>query len=268
MECKLNISSLEPASETLLATVYLRSLESKMRQGIIKDDKSIEIINRINYNFSKYDCPINQALIAIRTKIIDKFVSDFIVQHPHTTVVNLGTGLCTRFFRLDNGLINWDGIDLPIVKPIWHTLLGETERHRYLSYSVLDLDWMKEVKQTRQTKVLFIAEGLLMFLSEIEVRYLLQNIGDNFADSEIIFDSLGILLARNSWRNISTPKVKGLYQWGIKDLSEIETWGRKIELVNQWHYLDQYKTRLGWVGLVSYLPLFRRQVKIGHLRFT
>ncbi|MGB5633218.1 MAG: class I SAM-dependent methyltransferase [Waterburya sp.] len=268
MKNNINVANLQPVSETFLITVYLRSLETKKVDGIIKDNKSVEIVNCIDYDFSKYNSPINQALIAIRTEVIDEFVSNFIVQYPNTTVVNLGTGLCTRFFRLDDGSIHWIGIDLPPVKPIWNSLLGETDRHQFYAYSVLDLDWIKKVKETKLNKVLFIAEGLLMFLSEIEVKYLLQNIRDNFTDSELIFDSLGVFLSQNSRRSSEALGIKISYKWGIKDLSEIENWGKRIKLVNQWYYLDRHKNRLGLLGLLSYLPLLRRQVKIGHLRFS
>lgn len=269
----ISVANLEPVSETLLITTYLRSLETQKVNGIIKDYKSVEIINGIDYDFAKYKSSINQALIAIRTQVIDDFVSSFISQYPQTTIVNLGTGLCTRFFRLDNGSIHWIGIDLPTVEGIWDSLLGETARHHYHGCSVLDLSWIKKVKEMRTQKILFIAEGLLMFLSEIEVKYLLQNIRDSFPNSEIIFDSLGIFLAQNSRsnaqpENFNTSCINNFYQWGIKDLSEIETWGARIKLVNQWYYLDRHKNRLGLLGLLSYFPLLRRQVKIGHLRFS
>ncbi len=272
---KINISvaNLEPVSETLLITTYLRSLETQKVDGIIKDYKSVEIINGIDYDFAKYKSSINQALIAIRTQVIDEFVSSFIIQYPQATIVNLGTGLCTRFFRLDNGSIQWIGIDLPLVKGIWDSLLGETARHHYHACSVLDLSWSKRIKEMKSQQVLFIAEGLLMFLSEIEVKYLLQNIRDIFPNSEIIFDSLGRCLADNSRSNSQAAKINdscinAFYKWGIKDLSEIETWGARIKLVNQWYYLDRHKNRLGLLGLLSYFPLLRRQVKIGHLRFS
>jgi O-methyltransferase involved in polyketide biosynthesis len=35
--------------------------------------------------------------------------------HPEGLVVNLGAGLDTRFYRLDNGTITWIDIDLPEV---------------------------------------------------------------------------------------------------------------------------------------------------------
>ena len=265
---QLNIARLKPVSETLLVTAYLRSQESQKLNGIIKDHKSEEIIASINHNFAKYNHSLNQTLIAIRTQLFDEFTSSFIHQYPEATIINLGSGLCTRFFRLDNGSINWFDLDLPEVEPIWNSLIGQTERHKYYSSSVLDLDWMKKIKSERIHKPLFIAEGLLMFFSEIEVRYLLQNIRDNFADSEIIFDSIGTLLAKNSRRSSEILGVNVSYQWGIDNLSDIENWGKKIKLINQWHYLNRHKARLGWLGLLSCFPTLRRQVKIGHLRFS
>jgi len=267
MNSNSSIANLPPVSETLLITTYLRSLETQRVNGIIKDDKSVEIVDCLDYDFSQYNSSLNQALIAIRTEVIDEFVSHFILQNPHTTVVNLGAGLCTRFFRLDNSLVHWIEIDIPLVKPIWDSFLGETERHQFHASCVLNLNWIKKIKEMKVRNPLFIAEGLLMFFSEIEVKYLLQNIRDSFPNSEIIFDSLGVFLAQNSRLNSQSLGFNTSYKWGIDDLAEIENWGARIKLVNQWHYLDRHKTRLGWLGLFSYLPMLRKQVKIGHFQF-
>jgi O-methyltransferase involved in polyketide biosynthesis len=263
----IKITELSGVSETLLVTAYLRSLETKKINGIIKDYKSIEIIDRIDYDFSKYNSPINQALIAIRTEIIDEFVRNFVRQHEEVTIVSLGTGLCTRFFRINHGAVFWIAIDLPQVQPVWNSLVGETDKYQYLAHSVTDLNWITKVKQMASGKILFIAEGLLMFLSEIEVRYLITNINKNFAGSEMLFDSLGVILARNSRVNSGDLGIKTSYQWGIKNLQEIEDWARGIELVQQWYYLDCHKNRLGLLGWLSYIPILRSQVKIGHLHF-
>ena len=267
MKSDINVAGLTGVSETLLTTLYLRSQETKRKDGIIQDDKSIEIVNKINYNFADRDSQFNQALIAIRTKIIDEAVTNFIDRYSTATIVNLVTGLCTRYFRLDNNLLDWFCIDLPEVKPVWNDLIGESERLHYLSYSVLDFGWIDRIKEKNPKKILFIAEGLLMFFSETEVKQLFKAIKNNFTDAEIIFDSLGTFLAQNSRINSGDLNINATYKWGIKDLREIETWDDKIKLVSQWHYLDRYKHRLGLMGLLSYVPGIRRQVKIGHLRF-
>jgi O-methyltransferase involved in polyketide biosynthesis len=246
----------------------LRNLETKREDGIIKDNKSVEIVDSINYDFSKFDSQLNQAIIAIRTKIIDEVVTNFISQNPNATVVSLGTGLSTRFFRVDNGSVNWFGIDLPRVKPVWDNLIGESERFQYLTYSILDFDWIEKIKAITSNKILFVAEGLLLYLSEPEVKQLIIELKTNFSGSEIIFDSIGTFLAKNSQLNPGVSKTNASFKWGIDDLKEIETWDEGIQLVTRWYYSDRYKNRLGLLGLLAYLPLVKQQAKIGRLRFV
>lgn len=162
----VNVDRLKQVSQTLLITLYMRSLEARRQNGIIQDYKSVEIIERINYDFSGYNSELSQAIIAIRTQVIDELVQKFITQYPDTTIVNLGAGLCTRFFRLDNGKARWINIDLPGVQPVWNSLIGASARSQYLSHSILDFAWIDQVKATKSARVLFIAEGVLMFLSE------------------------------------------------------------------------------------------------------
>lgn len=267
MTSKIDVKNLKGASETLLTTLYLRSLETKRQDGIIKDKKSVELVNKINYDFSKYDSQFSQAVIAIRSKVIDELVEKFVVENPKGTIVNLGAGLCTRFYRLDNGSINWISVDLPQVEPIWNTLIGPSARSQYLAYSVLDFAWIEKVKESTSADVLFVAEGLLMFLAESEVKQLINALQQNFPNSELVFDSLGIFLAQNSRLNSGKLEIKAAYQWGIKNLKEMEKWNKGINLAGQYYYFDRHKTRLGWFGLLSYFPGLRRQVKIGHLKF-
>lgn len=268
MKNNINVTALQQVSETLLITVYLRNLETKRENGIIKDDKSVEIVNSIDYDFSKFDSQLNQAIIAIRTKIIDKVIKNFISQNPKATFVSLGTGLSTRFFRVDNGSVNWFGIDLPRVKPIWDSLIGESDRFQYLAYSILDFDWIEKIKERTTAKIFFVAEGLLFYFSETEVKQLIINLKNNFYGSEIIFDALGNFLAKNSKLNPGVSKTNASFKWGINDLKEIENWDEGIQLVDRWYYSNEHQNRLGLLGLIRYIPILRRQAKIGHLRFT
>ena len=272
MTKELDVSGLKKVSETLLIMVYLRHLETRRKDGIIRDDKSVEIIERLNYDFSKYSqlypSELNQALIAIRTEIIDRFVSKFIAEHPQATIVNLGTGLCTRFFRVDNGKIDWYGVDLPVVGEIWSKSIGESPRNKFLIGSVFDGGWMERIKASKPQEILFIAEGILMYFSELEVKYLIYALLNNFSNSHLIFDSLGKLFLNHSPINSNPDKIDITYQWGIDRLQEIETWDKRIKFVEEWSCLGRYRHRLQWMGLLGFLPLLKRQVKVGHVRLN
>jgi hypothetical protein len=63
----------------------------------------------------------------LRTAIIDFWVREFLAAHPAATVVELGTGLNTRFERVDNGQVHWFDLDLPDTIELRRKLL---RRHR------------------------------------------------------------------------------------------------------------------------------------------
>jgi len=263
----ISVEGLKGVSETLLLTLYMRSLETKRENSIIQDYKAVEIVDKIDYNFARHDSDLSQAIIAIRTSVIDQLVRRFIDQYPNTLVVNLGAGLCTRFFRLDNGYVRWLNIDLPKVEPVWNNLIGTSPRSQYLASSILDFAWIDHVKTLTAERILFVVEGVLMFLTESEVKQLISQIQANFTQSEMIFDSLGIFLAEKSNLNSGDLGIEASYKWGIKNLQELQTWNQKIKLLDHCYYFDRYKKRLGWLGILSYLPMLRRQVQIGHIRF-
>ena len=60
-------------------------------------------------------------------------------------------------------------VDLPPVISLKKELLGETVPYRMIPGSVLETGWMEEVRAMQVEKVLFLAEGLLMYLPEKEV---------------------------------------------------------------------------------------------------
>jgi len=63
------------------------------------------------------------------------------IKHPRASVVNIGAGLDTTFYRVDNGLIHWYDLDLPAVFDIRRRLLPEPDRVTYIAKSFLDPSW-------------------------------------------------------------------------------------------------------------------------------
>ena len=92
-------------TERLLITLYARAVASKRANGIVPDEKAVEMVEYIDYDFAKFDqAQMSQVGVAIRTEIFDEQAAPFIGRHPNAIVVNLGAGLCTRFNWVDNDL--------------------------------------------------------------------------------------------------------------------------------------------------------------------
>lgn len=107
MSDKLKVD-LNGTAETMLQSFYARAQYSKSKKHKFYDAKAVELVDRIDYDFSlaERDHKMGLGVIA-RTIVFDELVKDFIDKHPDCTVVNIASGLDTRFYRMDNGRITW-----------------------------------------------------------------------------------------------------------------------------------------------------------------
>lgn len=122
--------SLKGVSKTLLIPLWDRAFETKHPNPIIKDEKAVEIMENIRYDFTKFDDEWpNQVSIAIRTELLDNATKVFIKNHPQAVIINIGCGLDTRFSRLDNGKIHWYDLDLPEAIHVRKQFFNETDRY-------------------------------------------------------------------------------------------------------------------------------------------
>jgi O-methyltransferase involved in polyketide biosynthesis len=90
----------------------------------------------------------------------------------------LGAGLDTRFFRVDDGRVRWYELDLPQSIALRRRFLQDSPRHTMLAASALDFGWMDDIEARPHT--LIIAEGLLMYFDEADVRRLLLALAERF----------------------------------------------------------------------------------------
>ena len=86
--------------ETMLQTVYARAKETKTR-GAITGNKAVELIGRLDYDFSMADkdAAMHSGVIA-RTIVLDKLVKTYLAGHGGAVVVNIACGLDTRCYRM------------------------------------------------------------------------------------------------------------------------------------------------------------------------
>jgi O-methyltransferase involved in polyketide biosynthesis len=144
-------------------------------------------------------------------------------------VLHLGCGLDTRFFRVDNGQVEWYDLDMPEVIALRRRFFAETGRYRMIPSSVTDLSWIDAVP-SQPEPVLIIAEGLLMYLTEAQVKALVLSLKERFPGAGLAFDVFSTLTARNVQRNPSLKKTGAVIRWGIDDATAIERWENGIHL--------------------------------------
>ncbi len=195
-------------SASMLACLWSRARLSKEHSSLFYDAKAVELVEKIDYDFSASDVPpfvgimlmlnisgkVNRPefrLGPIRAKQFDEKAKAYIAEHPRASVINIAAGLDTTFYRVDNGTIHWYDLDLPAVIDIRRQLLPEPDRVTYIAKSLLDQSWCKDINT--EDGVFMIAGGALGWFDKSEVEQFFSMLADNFPDGEIVFDAMSRL---------------------------------------------------------------------------
>lgn len=230
---KVNIQGVP---ETMLQTLFARAAHSQKREHKFYDIKAIEIVKQLDYDFSgaEKDTAMSSGVIA-RTILLDRMVGTFLEENPDATVVNIACGLDTRVYRLDNGQVRWYNLDLPEVIEIRRRFLDEHGRISMIAKSAMDESWAAEIEYPTG-KVLVVIEGLVMYLTETDVRKILSIICSRFEHAEIIMETMNPFVMRHM-KEKSIEASKARFTWGLKSGKELEsmvpelTWIKDVSLV-------------------------------------
>ena len=225
---------------TNLVTLYLRAYESRSPRPILGDHAAAEAVERIDYDFKRVHRAAqpwgSQYLVALRAKKLDDWTTDFVRRHPDAVVLHLGCGLDTRAFRIGPAsTVQWFDLDQPGVIELRRKLYNETDAYRMIGSSVTDPGWLDQIPTGRPALV--VAEGLLMYITEREVRELFARLVCRFGRGELLFDATS-----PSGPRLSKLFTHGIVKWGIRDARDIEGWNLGLHFVEQASTVADYKS--------------------------
>ena len=160
-----NQTELGDVQRTLFFPLLARARETERKHPLLSDPKAVELVRAIDFDPATYDQGFMSFVVLIRTMILDWWVSQFLAAHPDGTVVELGTGLNTRFERTDNGSVHWIDLDLPDTIELRRRFFADTERRRMIAASLTDEDWLADVAR-RPGPYFFVSDGVLVYLRE------------------------------------------------------------------------------------------------------
>lgn len=205
--------------ETLLWNLYQRATEAGRRDGVLTDPGAVALVERIGYPFrDRFGSGGLGQWQALRARCFDLAVQRFLASHPAGTVVALGEGLETQFWRVDNGQVHWVTIDLPETTALRRAVLpAQSPRQRMIACSALSADWLDELTggpagradglagseggpagdggrrapaAADPAEVLLTAQGLLMYFQPEEVHRLVMACAARLPGSALVFDGV------------------------------------------------------------------------------
>jgi O-methyltransferase involved in polyketide biosynthesis len=211
--------------QTLFFPLLARARETESKRPLLSDPKAVELVRAIDFNAATFQTGM-RFIVVIRTMILDWWIRQFLARHPAGTVVELGTGLNTRFERTDNGSVNWVDLDLPDTIELRRRFFTDTSRRRMLAASLLDEDWLSAVEEL-PGPYFFVSDGVLVYLREQDVTGMLARVAARFPGSSLAFDTYS-RTALNWEHKMAARRGIARWQWPCDDPRALESFGLRL----------------------------------------
>ncbi len=261
---------------TSFLTLYCHAIDAESKHPILHDTKSTEIAAALDQVLAGSEGTLAKNLcsrrvrsdlvthIAMRARKYDEYVQKFLDRFPEGVVVNIGCGLDSRFFRIENGSVQYYDLDLPVIMAIRSRFFTDTDRYHSIASSVLDFSWMNIIEE-HKGPFLFLAVGVFMYLPEDDVKKLVRELAKRFPGSELVCEVVNKKWLSGIYRRILEFKLRRelhlgddiTYQSGLAHSREMEEWGPGIRFLDDWSYLDSYEGSFFWPRLFRHVRFIR-----------
>ena len=208
-------------AQTMLSTLYLKALDADFKRPVLADRFAKAAISRIDYDWESLDIGAAWApLCTVRTAQYDIWARRFIARHPHCTVVHLGCGLDARVFRLDPGPdVEWYDVDFPDVIALRQRVYPARPRYHLTPTAATDPSWLDQIPADRP--VLFLAEGISMYLTSDEGIALLRRVIDRFGSGEIQIDFFNWLAIKSQKTQTLVRRSGSTLHWAVNSPDDV-----------------------------------------------
>src|SRR6185312_6771794 len=197
---------------------------------------------------------------ALRAKMLDDRVRDFVHKHQDAVVVDLGAGLDSGFYRVDPPPpVDWYSVDLPGILALRDEVLPANPHSHSVPVSLAEKHWPDAIPADRPT--MLVADGLFTFLSEPVIVSIFRRMTDHFGSGELAFNDYGGIgwFSRLAIKLYPQKMFKDVgSQWGylgFKDAHHPETWNPQMMLVEEASLAHAPEVDLfpGWIRIPTKL---------------
>ncbi|MBZ8182855.1 class I SAM-dependent methyltransferase [Oscillatoria salina] len=244
---------------TMILTTRARADEDRRTDGLFGDRQAREWSDRLPWDveLDSFYSSQTQTGWAIRADYFDRAVRQQIAASQQPLVIELGAGLSSRYYRLQQDNLFWINLDLPEVNHIRHQLDTETDNYKFIGASALESNWIDNLPYRKPEDITIVAEGLLMYFEPEAVAQLIAQMRARFPGATLIFDIVGVSYRR------AAKKLEALgapLHWFVGDLEEVTRMG--VEIVSAQSLFQLHPERWGVLRWLTWLPFIHNMTLI------
>ncbi len=187
MKEKVNVTGVP---ETMIQTLYARAKESGKKNPKIRDEMAVEIMSRLDYDFSNADKDKAMSYgVVARTIVLDEMIEKYLSRHPKSVVVNIASGMDTRCYRMQGKYLRWYNVDLPETMEIRAKFLDEKDPVYQIAASAMDESYTDDIICEGED-ILVVIEGLSMYLKEEDILDIFSIIEKRFSKAVVMIETM------------------------------------------------------------------------------
>lgn len=263
MRPKATDHELAGVAETLLIPLAFRAIEASEADPMVKDPTAGMLVDRLGLDTSRFErLTIDRVFTMMRAREFDRQACGFLEERPSGVIVEIGCGLDDRLGRVDNGRVEYYALDLPEVMTLRARLFGERSRGVAIAGSVLEPGWLDQVRPDPGRAYLFLAEGVLPYFREHQVKNLVLLLKDRYPGCRLVFDALSPFMVWIEKLGGALKQAASQLHWALRRDSDLEDWDNGIQLLSSWNYFAEPEPRLGGVRWMRHLPPLARGTRI------
>jgi O-methyltransferase involved in polyketide biosynthesis len=234
---KVSVDLSGPA-QTMLSALYLKALDADFERPVLGDRFAKEAIDRIDYDWTELGITGKWApLFTVRTAQYDIWARQFLTANGRCTVVHLGCGLDTRVFRIDPGPeVEWYDVDFPAVIALREKVYPARPNYHLIATSATDPSWLDQIPADRP--VLFLAEGISMYLTDAEGVSLLRRVVERFPSGELQIDFFNWIAIRSQKTQTLVRRSGSTLHWAVNSPQDILDRVPKVRLLTAVTFFD------------------------------
>jgi len=251
--------------ETLILPLYGRKLYMDLYPDLLPDQDGKDLIESIDYDFSKkypnggkgLSARIGAIEYGLRVRAAAEEMKKYLSDHPNAAVVNMGCGLDTTHRMADNGTCHVYCIDFPDVIELRTELLPPKENETYIACDLNDASWMDQIDFKEENGAFFYALGVFFYFKKEEVKKLFDSMAGRFPGGRIAFDATnakGLKMMLKEFLQKSGMTVDAYFSLENPE-EELKTYSSHISKVTHYglfegHFpLDKrYGKLINWMG--------------------
>ena len=251
---------------TLFITLHAKASDYRSKKSILNDRKADEIVRSIDYDFDKVKAYGFGSVLAVRAKQMDEWIKDFLQSNSNAIVLNLGCGLDTRVTRINPpSTVTWFDVDYPEVIELRKNFYTNSERYKMIESSHTASGWLEKIPNDEPA--IIIAEGVLEYITEEDVKKIINRLTEHFSGGQIIFDVMSSYAVNSGKENLK--KTMGAeHKWGVDDIGDVDKMDDKLKRIStlplsKSKFMKEIPVIFKVVfGLMNLIPRFKNMIHV------